>query len=111
MSPIAEQHIEFIQFLNKLSPDMRTRLICSLSSCHINTLSEIFKNFLLKNITQDPNIIRRLKPYKKQVGEVAQKKTPIYKKKQILKSKKGGAILSALLPIAVGLISSLFMGK
>ena len=108
MSPLAEQHLEFIQFLSKLSPHMRRKLISSLSGCHINTLSEILKNFLLKNITQDPNIIKQLKRYKKQIREVAQNKTPIYKKKQILKSKKGGAILSILLPVATALISSLF---
>ena len=108
MSSLAEDHIDFIQFLNKLSPEKRTKLIHSLSSCHINTLSEIFKNFLLKNITTNPKIIKRLKPYKKEVGEVAKRKTPIYKKRKILKSIKGGAILSILLPVATAILSTLF---
>ena len=108
MSSLAEQNIEFIQFLNKLSPDKRTKLIYSLSSCHINTLSEIFKNFLLKNITTDRDTIKRLKPYKREVREVARKKTSIYKRRNILKSKKGGAILSIILPVAAAILSTLF---
>ena len=92
MSPLAEQHIEFIQFLDKLSLTMRTKLISSLSNCHINTLSEIFTNFLLKCIAHDPEIIKHLKPYKKQVREVARKNAPMYRKKQILKSEKAGGI-------------------
>ena len=89
MSSLAEQNIEFIQFLNKLSPDKRTKLIYSLSSCHINTLSEIFKNFLLKNITTDRDTIKRLKPYKREVREVAQKKKHLYIRGEIfLKVKK-----------------------
>ena len=108
MTSLAEEHIDFIQFLNKLSPENRNKLICSLSGYHINTLSEIFKNFLLKNITTNPKTIKRLKPYKKEVGEVAKRKTPIYKKRKILKSIKGGAILSILLPVATAILSTLF---
>lgn len=98
---------EFIQFLCNLSPTSRSKLITSLGGQYINTISEICNNFLKKNLTQDSKVIRKILPYKKDVREVALKKNPIYKKKRILQSQRGGAILSILLPLAVGLISSL----
>ena len=108
MTSLSHQNNDFIKFLSKLPPQMRQKLLSSLTSTHINTISEIFNNFLLKNLTQDSKVIKRLQKYKNQITEVSRKKTPIYKRKKILKSRKGGAILNILLPIAAAVVSSLF---
>ena len=104
---LLEKNKDFILFLNKLSPNERTKILQNLGSSYINTISEIFSNFLLQNLTQDQGVIKKTKQYKKEVRVVSKKKAPLYLKKQILKTKKGGAILSVLLPLAASLITSL----
>ena len=104
---LTDQNKEFVLFLSRLTTQDRNRIIDVLGGQYINTISEIFQNFLKKNLTQDLNDIRKLVGYRKEVREIALKKTPIHIKKRILQSRKGGAILSVLLPLAAGLITSL----
>ena len=104
---LLEKNKEFILFLNKLPQGQRNKILQTLGGEYIHTISEIFSNFLLSNLTSDPNTIKRVKKYKKEVRLIAGKRAPLYLKKKHLSSKKGGAILSVLLPLAAGLISSL----
>lgn len=104
---LLEKNKDFILFLNKLSKKERSKILQNLGSPYINTISEIFSNFLLQNLTQDHSVIKKLKNYKKEVRAISKKKSPLHLKKKLLKSKKGGAILSFLLPLAATLISSL----
>ena len=105
---LIDKNCEFVIFLSKLSDRDRSRILAVLGREHINTISEIFQNFLGKNLTQNLGCIKRLAKYRQQVREVALRRTPVYRKKEILQSRKGGAILSVLLPLAAGLISSLW---
>lgn len=105
---LIEKNKEFIIFLSHLPAPHTCKIIAVLGGKYINTISEIFQNFLKKNLTQDVNNIRRLKRYREEVRKIALRKTPIHKKKKILQSRRGGAILSVLLPLAAGLISSIF---
>ena len=107
MTSLLEQHKAFITFLNTLDPKDSIKIISLASKPQINSISEIFANFLKLNLTQDPAVIRHLKPYKSAVRSVACKKNSIKKKKKILRSKRGGAILSFLIPLATSLIGSL----
>ena len=104
---LLEKNKDFILFLNKLSPNERVKILQNLGSPYINTISEIFSNFLLQNLTQDHRVIKKAQRFKKEVRTVSKKKAPLHLRKQILKSKKGGAILSVLLPLAASLITSL----
>lgn len=108
MKSLTDKHSYLIHFLASLPPKSRARLIIELTPCHIRTISEIFKNFLNNNLTQDKKIIRKVRKYKNEINKVALKKTPIYEKKKILSNKKGGFILATLIPLAASLISSLF---
>ena len=108
MKSLLEQNKEFIIFLNKLSKSERNRLLGVLGTKYINTISEIFHNFLKQNLTSDTSVIKRVKPYKNEIRAISRKRLPIYKKRVLLQSKKGGSILSVLLPIASSLITSLF---
>ena len=107
MKPYISENKEFLKFFNKLNLKSKLQLISSLSKNHINTISEICKNFLAKNLTQDPNIIKKVKKSKKEIRLIALKKTPLYKKKKILQTRKGGFILNVLLPLAATLLGSL----
>ena len=111
MKPYIIRHKEFIKFFCQLSPKSKFRLITSLNKNHIDTISEICKNFLGNNLTQNPKVVQKLKKSRNEIRSVSLKKTPLYKKKKILQSRRGGAILSILLPLAAGLISSLFTRK
>ena len=47
----------------------------------------------------------------KEIKSISLKTTPLYKKKKILQSRSGGAILSVLIPLAASLIGSLISRK
>ena len=107
MKSYLERNKDFLQFFHRLTPKQRNAILPNLSGNHINTIAEIFRNFLNKNLTHDKKVIRKVQHCKNEIRAVALKQTPHYKKKQILQSRRGGAILSVLLPLAAGLISSL----
>ena len=107
MKPYIVKNKEFIDFFCRLSPRKKQNLIPVLTKDQINTISEISKNFLNRNLTEDPNIIKKLRPSQKEIKTVSLKKVPLYKKKKILRSRKGGAILSVLLPLAASVVTSL----
>ena len=111
MKPNIIKHEQFLKFFTNLSPRNKLHFIPSLKKEHLNTISEICKNFLKRNLTQNPKIISKVKRSKKEIKAVSLKSTPLYKKKTILKSRRGGAILSVLLPLAASLITSLFTRK
>ena len=107
MKPYIIKNKEFLQFFCKLSPSKQFKLVPLLSTDQIQTISEICKNFLQFNLTQNPQIIKKVKHAKKAIKDIALKKTPLHKKRDILKSRKGGAIFSVLLPLAASVITSL----
>lgn len=107
MKPYIITNQEFLKFFSKLKPKNKFKLIASLTKEQINTISEICKNFLSKNLTQDPSIIKKVKQSKKEIKDIALKKTPLYKKKAILQTRKGGFILNVLLPLAASVLTSL----
>ena len=107
MKPHVIQNKEFIEFFCKLSPQKKQKLIPVLSKDQINTISEICKNFLKRNLTEDPATVKKLRQSEKEIKNIALKTLPLYKKKKILQTRKGGAILSVLLPIAASIVTSL----
>lgn len=111
MKPYIVKNKEFIKFFCRLSPSSKCKIVGSLSKNYIDTISEICKKILENNLTQNQKVIKKLKKSKNEIRYVSLKKTPIYKKKKILQSRRGGAILSVLLPLAAGLISSIFTRK
>ena len=96
-----------MQYFQELTPARKSQVIPTLNRSQIETFSEICENFLQRKLTREPADIKKLKKYKKEIETVALKSVPLYQKKRILKSRRGGAIFSVLLPLAAGLISSL----
>ena len=111
MKPYIVKNNEFLKYFSKLPQRNKIQLIPTLNRNQLNTISEICKNFLSKNLTTCPKIIRKVKPSKKEIKSVSLKTTPLYKKKKILQSRSGGAILSVLIPLAASLIGSLISRK
>ena len=111
MKPYIVKNNEFLRYFSKLPSKKQKHLIPTLNTNQLNTISEICKNFLNKNLTTCPKIIKKVKPAQKEIKNIALKKTPLYKKKKILQSRSGGAILSVLLPLAATLITSLIARK
>ena len=111
MKPYIVKNKEFIQFFNNLCPKRQQKLIPVLSRDQINCFSEICKNFLRGNLSQNKDIIKKLKHARHDIKSIALKKSPLYKKKKILQSRRGGAILSILLPLAASVITSLLTSK
>ena len=107
MKPYIIRHKDFLSYFNNLSLKQQKQVIPTLNRNHLNTISEVCKNFLNRQLTQDPKIIRRLKRSRKEINSVSLKSVPLYKKRKILQTRKGGAILSILLPLAASLVTSL----
>lgn len=105
--PLIETHKELILFLNKLSPQKRTKFISILKKNDIDCIAEVFTNFLKRNLTQDTDIIKKVRKYHKDIRSVARKRTPLKHKLKILTSQRGGFVLSVLLPLAASIITSL----
>lgn len=107
MKPLLSENKEFIVFFSKLPPNKRIKLIDSLTKLHLDCIGEIFKNFLRNNLTDDIKTVKLLKRYQTEIRKVSRKSTPLYIKKKILRSKRGGSILSLLLPLASSIIGSI----
>ena len=80
--PLIKKHWELVKLLLKLKPNKRKTLIEGLKKVHINCISEIFKNFLRKNVTTNASILKKLKKYRRLISSVARKSTPLYLKKK-----------------------------
>ena len=82
MKPYIIKNSEFLRYFSKLPQRNKIQLIPTLNRNQLNTISEICKNFLSKNLTTGPKIIRKVKPSKKEIKSISLKKTPLYKKKK-----------------------------
>ena len=107
MKPYILTNNEFLNFFSKLPLKSKQQLIPTLNRGEINTTSEVCKNFLSKNLTKCPRIIRKVKSAKREIKAISLKSVPLYRKKKILQSRSGGALLSILLPLAATLLGSL----
>lgn len=106
--PLVQKYWDLIRLLAGLKYSSRKKLIEKFKKPHINCLSEIFKNLLRNKLPVPSKVLKKLKKYSSLIRVVACKKPSTAIKKKILTSKRGGNILSILLPIAVNLLSRLF---
>lgn len=106
-TPLAFLYKDLVLLLAKLSPEKRKKVISVLRKKHIECLSEVFLNFLNNNLTRSSKVVQSLKKYKTYIRKVASKGLSTVKKRKILRSQRGGAILSILLPLAASVITGL----
>lgn len=105
--PLAFVHKDLVLLLAKLSPKKRKKVIAQLNKKHVDCLSEVFLNFLKTNLTRNTKIVKSLNKYKEHIRKLANKGVSTLKKKKILRTQRGGAILSVLLPLAASVITGL----
>ena len=78
MKPYIVKNNEFLRYFSKLPSQKQKHLIPTLNTNQLNTISEICKNFLKKNLTSCPKIIHQVKPSQKQIKAIALKKKRHY---------------------------------
>ena len=84
MKPYIVENNKFLKYFSQLLQKNKIHLIPTLNRDQINTISEIGKNLLKKNLTTCPKIIRKVKPSQKEVKAKDLKK----KKHHFIKRKK-----------------------
>ena len=82
MKSLLERNKEFIIFLNQLLRRERYNILTSLGGKYINTIAEIFSNFLKQNLTTNPSIIKKVKSCRSEIRAISSKNVPLYKKKK-----------------------------
>jgi tRNA A37 N6-isopentenylltransferase MiaA len=105
--PLILKYREFLQFLAKLDKKKRKQIYKTLDKGRIDCLSEICFNILKKGSGIKQHTLKVLKKYKNEIRGLAKKKQPLKEKRKILSSQRGGFLMTALLPLAASLISSL----
>ena len=104
-----KKHLPLLQFLAKGKPKIRKAIIDESGPEVIKVLCECAKNTLNGNIKLSPTQFKKLKRYKAPLRHLADKKTGVRKKKQILQ--KGGllgALLGAVIPTLASVVGSIF---
>ena len=65
MKPYIIKNNEFLKYFSKLPQKNKIHLIPTLNKDQLNTISEICKNFLKKNLTTCPKIKKKSKTFTK----------------------------------------------
>ena len=103
VTPLISKYRGFLSLLTGISPCTRKKIIKTCKRGEINTICEIIHNFLKRNLTTNQRIIKKMKKYKSLLRALANKKVKLQRKRSILRSKRGGSILSLLLPLLGGI--------
>ena len=105
---LAVVNLNFIKKLNQVKKNKKNlkHEIKKAKIQQINTISELFFNFLMGNLPCSKYIKQKLKPHANDLRSIGNRKLSSVKRRHTL-LKKGGNLLGILLPIAISAISSL----
>lgn len=106
MSDAIQKSKIILDYLSVASPKYVKGIIDSADKDLIKGLTEISMNVLFTDLDLPEAIVRRLRPYKKYLREIAKKSTSVEKKRKILKT-HGHKFLSTLLPPVLKIISNI----
>ena len=109
--PLSAQHCDFILFLKSKDKNKIKEIVKNLPVPVINALSEIILNGFCGNIPLNKSDIEKLKPFRKLMKSLSNKSNSASLRKKLMISKKGGSLLSIILPLAVATISRLISQK
>ena len=107
MSKRMKGSLSYLQILAKSKPKLRKILIENVPESVITAIYECCLNTLKGVIPLTQRQKRRLAPYKTHLRALANRKVSRKRKKTYL-TERGGSILTALLPPALGVLGSLF---
>ena len=104
-----KQNINFLKYISSLSIKKRGKIISRVADENeINSLIEIFKNFLYENISCSKSYLKSVQKYSPFFLQIIKKGKSLQSKKKILTSKKGGFILNSLLALTIPILKKIF---
>ena len=103
--PATKNH-DFLKLLVKCTPAQRKAILKAVDDALVKTICECVFNVLKETVPVSKPAKRKLLKHKKALTAIAEKITPLNKKKQIL-VQHGGNFLSVLLPPVLRVLSSL----
>ena len=106
---LCKNNISFLKYLHSISNSKRKKLINSIASKkEIDSILEIFLNFLENNLVCKNSFITSMKKNNKYFYKLMNKSNSLRKKKKLLTSPKGGFLMSSILAIAIPILAKLF---
>ena len=106
MSAVVKRALPLLKVLVDASPKLKKAIIKHAPPGLVIAISEIALNLLKGVIELTPHQKRRLSRYKKEFRSLAKKNVSVGKKRKILVQKGGSAVLTALIPLVLSLLSS-----
>ena len=99
------QHFEFLSYLSSIPPRRQKLLIKGADRPLLESLSEICINLLADRLELSKAQIDKLRPYKRQIYQLSQRRHSVAQKKRIVQ--KGGMLTALLSAVVPALISSI----
>ena len=107
---LCEKNLQFLSYIHSLPVKKRNRIIkLTATQNEINSIVEIFINFLNNNLNCGKKFIQSMKKYSNYFDKIIKKSQSIKKKIYMLSSKKGGFLLQSLLALAVPFFKKIFL--
>lgn len=110
MSARIKRNAPLLKALYRATPKKRRDILIHSSPDFIQTLCEISLNLLKGNVPLTPSQFKKLKRQKKIIKLLADKRTSLKRKQQVLKKQTGGfllPLLSAVVPLIGNLVGGL----
>ena len=99
---------DFLKLLAKCTPTQRKAILKVADDALVRTICEYVLNVLKETVPVSKPAKRKLLAHKKSLIALAEKSTPLRKKKQVL-VQHGGNVLSVLLPPVLRVLSSILV--
>jgi hypothetical protein len=106
---IKPKNYHALQFLESATPKLRRIVIKNSDTGIIDALSECCKNVLIRKNTKVTKALKKMRPYRFDIRKIADKQTPIGKRRKLLVQR--GGFLQYLLPLALSTLTSIFAPK
>ena len=104
-----KNNLKFLEYLKALSGNRRKKLLHYCSKEEIESIIEIFINFLNNNISCKIKFIKSIKKFSKKFDKIIKKKTPVSYKRKFLSNKIGGFLLDKIIRLALPILKNIFL--
>ena len=105
--PLSAQFCDFILMLKSKDETQIKKIVKSFPNHIINAISEVISNGICGNIPLNKSDIEKLKPFRRLMKSLSNKTVKVGERKKLMISKKGGSLLSIIIPLAATAITSL----
>ena len=105
--PLSVQFCDFILMLKSKDETQIKKIVKSFPNHIINAISEVISNGICGYIPLNKSDIEKLKPFRRLMKSLSNKTVKVGERKKLMISKKGGSLLSIIIPLAATAITSL----